>query len=562
MNHIEYSFTMAKKNRYLVLLPTLNEKNNITKIAVEILTTYPSIDLLIVDGNSIDGTLEEIQLLLEDEKFKGRIRLILQKTRLGLASAHLIGFIDSIKNDYQILITMDSDGSHQPKEIQKILSALNESNIVIGSRYCKDGKSDLIGFRGLLSMLANLIAKIVINNQESEFTTAFRGFNVESLKKLDLKLLNTRGYSFFFRTIYAAKIGNLTITEVPIHFKLREQGESKIPKLEIFHSIKSMIIIMIHKKRKINDPMYFRDELEICPICNSPYTSIILGNNIEFSDRFNNLRCSQEISAGNPTLMKCYICGHIFVHGDEWPKNTDNSYHEVEDSLYLQFASVKKKTFRYLYNYLQKFNEKSSTLFEEVLEIGSYAGMFLDELKSHSIYAIGIEPSRWGYEKCVMKKHNVINLSFEDYFKNYSPQNQFSLITSWDVLEHVESPREFIKNASIALKKEGYFVFSTLDVENWFPKLMGSKWPWYMPMHLHYFNNRTIQSMLADNKFEFVEKQAYRSYASLRYAGTRLMSSIGFSKSACDLIGKFIPKVTIPFYFGDVVLYTARKISN
>ena len=553
---------MITKTKCLVLLPTLNEKNNISKIAVEILTTFPSIDLLIVDGNSTDGTLEEIQLLLKDEKFQGRIRLILQKSRLGLASAHLIGFIHSMKNDYQILVTMDSDGSHQPKEIQKILSALNESNIVIGSRYCKGGKSDLTGFRGLLSKLANLIAKFVITNQESEFTTAFRGFKVESLKKLDLKLLNTRGYSFFFRTIYAAKIGKLTISEVPIHFKLREQGESKIPKLEIFHSIRSMVIIMIHKRKKIKDPVYFTDESEMCPICNSFYTSRILGNKKNYVEKFNNLRCSQEMSGGNPTLMKCYVCGHIFAHRNEWPKNTENSYHEVEDSLYLQFASVKKKTFLYLYNYLLKLNERSSTLFDSVLEIGSYAGMFLDELKNHSIFAIGIEPSRWGYEKCIMKKHNVINLSFEEYFKNYSPKEEFSLITSWDVLEHVESPKDFISSASIALKNDGYFVFSTLDVENWFPKLMGSKWPWYMPMHLHYFNDRTIKDLLASNQFEFVGKQAYRSYASLKYAGTRLLSSMGLSKSLCDFIGKFIPKLTIPFFFGDVVMYTAKKKGN
>ena len=219
---------------------------------------------------------------------------------------------------------------------------------------------------------------------------------------------------------------------------------------------------------------------------------------------------------------------------------------------------MKKKTFQYVFNYLENLNN-DSVIFNRVLEVGSYAGMFLDQLKYNSIEAIGVEPSRWGYEKCLKKGHEVINLSFEEYFNEYSPKEEFSLLTSWDVLEHVESPVEFIKSAFVALKADGYFVFSTLDVENWFPKLMGSKWPWYMPMHLHYFNEKTIRDLLSNNGFELIDKRAYRSFASLKYAGTRFFSSLGFSKKQCEIIGKVIPSFTIPFYFGDVAMYTARK---
>ena len=352
------------------------------------------------------------------------------------------------------------------------------------------------------------------------------------------------------------------MVEVPIHFKLREQGLSKIPRFEIIHSIKSMLVIGLYKFKTLRNSVYLNLESEYCPICHSIYISRILGKKQTGKESLNNLRCSQETSTGHPTLMKCYICGHIFSHKSEWPENTESSYHEVEDDLYLQFENVKKKTFLFVYEYLESFKVSSPQIFDKVLEIGSYAGIFLDVLRTNSVSAVGVEPSRWGFEKCIEKGHVVINASFEDYFIKYSPKNEYSLVTSWDVLEHVESPGDFIKYASIALKKNGYFVFSTLDVENWFPKLMGNKWPWYMPMHLHYFKDKTIKDLLISNGFEFVDKRAYRSYASLKYAGTRFLSSIGISKKACDFIGFFIPKITIPFYFGDVAMYTARKISN
>jgi dolichol-phosphate mannosyltransferase len=542
-----------------VALATLNEIGNVEYLLNEISDLYPTFKILVVDGDSTDGTWEKLK---EIENQKESITVVKQNRGMGLASAHLISFIYAIKNKFEILVTMDSDRSHQPKEISKIIDKLQESDVVVGSRYCLGGKSDLSGYRGAISKIANRVAKLIIDRDLSEFTTAFRGFKVHELAKLDLQLLNTRGYSFFFRTVYAAKVAHLRIAEVPIHFKLREQGESKIPKLEILYSFKSMLMICIYRLRRLENSVHLGAESDFCPICDSTYVSRILGRKENGLDSSNQLRCSQETSTGRPTLMKCYLCGHIYSHKNEWPSNTENSYHEVEDSLYLEFESVKRKTFSYVFSHIKSLSVKSPTILENVLEVGSYTGMFLDELKRNSINAIGIEPSRWGYEKCLNKGHKVVNQSFEEYYKKYSPINEFSLVTSWDVLEHVESPREFIRNASIALKKDGYFVFSTLDVENWFPKLMGSRWPWYMPMHLHYFNDRAIQNMLAANKFEFIGKQAYRSYASLRYAGTRLLSSLGFSKSMCEFVGKFIPKVTIPFYFGDVVMYTARKKEN
>ena len=121
----------VKKNN-LVLLPTLNEKTNITFMVSEILTQYQNVDILIVDGCSSDGTWEEIQELKNDFRFSKRITAIKQESRLGLASAHLIGFIHSIINNYENLITMDSDRSHQPKELYKFISKLNEYDLVVG----------------------------------------------------------------------------------------------------------------------------------------------------------------------------------------------------------------------------------------------------------------------------------------------------------------------------------------------------------------------------------------------------------------------------------------------
>ena len=146
---------------------------------------------------------------------------------------------------------MDADLSHEPKEIPKILEILNKESFVIGSRYIKGGSCEMSFFRTIVSVVGNKIIKKFLNINSSEFTTSYRGFNLNKLEKFDLKIVKSKGYSFFMETIYRLNQNGIKINEIPIQFKNRTQGKSKIPKLEILRTLKNLFLLKFSSKMKV-----------------------------------------------------------------------------------------------------------------------------------------------------------------------------------------------------------------------------------------------------------------------------------------------------------------------
>tara|TARA_Y100001958_G_C21119893_1_gene464303 strand:- start:628 stop:1053 length:426 start_codon:yes stop_codon:yes gene_type:complete len=140
---------------------------------------------------------------------------------------------------------MDADLSHDPKEIRKFIFHLNQYPFVIGSRYMPGGKCFMKGHRLLISKFGNLLIKNILRIDLSEFTTSYRGFNLKKLKNFNLNKVKTKGYSFFMGTIYEINKLKFAIKEIPIIFKDRKEGYSKIPKLEIFRTLKNVIFLSL-----------------------------------------------------------------------------------------------------------------------------------------------------------------------------------------------------------------------------------------------------------------------------------------------------------------------------
>ena len=147
-------------NKTLVFTATYNESENIKELISEIFSLNKKIDLLVVDDNSPDKTYEIVEKISQENK-----NIILKKRegKLGLNTAHIFGYEYAIVNNYEKLITMDADLSHEPKEIPKIIDLLNDNSFVIGSRYIPGGKNDMTKFRLLLSILGNKFIKIFLN---------------------------------------------------------------------------------------------------------------------------------------------------------------------------------------------------------------------------------------------------------------------------------------------------------------------------------------------------------------------------------------------------------------
>jgi dolichol-phosphate mannosyltransferase len=209
----------------IVIIPTYNEKDNIAVLAERVLANAEC-DLLFVDDNSPDGTGELIKELIARD---GRVKLIERGGKLGLGSAYLEGFKFAFGKSYERIIMMDADLSHPPEKIGEMLG-LN-TDYVVGSRYVRGGR--VTGWplrRHFLSRGANLYASFVLGIGVNDVTSGFNCVKMEVLKSIDLGRIRGEGYAFLVELKHNAFKKGYKPKEIPITFKEREKGVSKISK--------------------------------------------------------------------------------------------------------------------------------------------------------------------------------------------------------------------------------------------------------------------------------------------------------------------------------------------
>ena len=236
---------MNTSKRILVFSATYNEIENIKDLISGIQENLPSASILIIDDNSPDKTQEIVKVLKKNNK---NLFLIEREKKLGLDTAHKDAFVYAIKNNFDYLITMDADLSHDPKELPVFIKNLKDFPFVIGSRYIKGGKCLMEGSRLIMSKLGNKIIKIVSGIESNEFTNAYRGFNIKNLKNFKLTNVKSKGYSFMMGTLFELEKNHLEIKEIPITFYDREKGVSKIPRVEIFRTLKNLFFLTLNKR--------------------------------------------------------------------------------------------------------------------------------------------------------------------------------------------------------------------------------------------------------------------------------------------------------------------------
>lgn len=230
--------------KILIFTATYNEKENIENLILKIKANIPECHILIIDDNSPDGTSIVIENLKKNVK---DLYLIKRKQKSGLDSAHKIAYSYALENDFDFLITMDADFSHDPIVLPEFLNQLKNNPFVLGSRYIEGGKCLMTGRRLIMSRLGNLMIKTFSKVNSNEFTNSYRGFNLKNLKDFNLNDVKNKGYSFFMGTLFELDQKKIPIKEIPIIFKDREKGESKIPKFEIIRTLKNLFIFSLTK---------------------------------------------------------------------------------------------------------------------------------------------------------------------------------------------------------------------------------------------------------------------------------------------------------------------------
>lgn len=265
---------------YLIAIATYKEEPNVIKLIKKIRKEIGNIKILIVNDNSGDKTK-----IIINELHDNNLIYLERPKKLGLGTAHKLSIFYAIKYKFKFLITMDADFSHDPSHLKDLISLADENNFVIGSRFCKNGKSDYKGLRKFISICGNLLAKRVLKLDINEVTTYYRVYSVKLLKKLPFNELNSQGYSLGVRLVWLMKKLNTDLIETPIHFKDRNLGKSKIPKLQILYSLFDLLsmkfkdIFLVQKfYHNINDTFNFNIQ---CENCKENFMSLIKKNEFE-----------------------------------------------------------------------------------------------------------------------------------------------------------------------------------------------------------------------------------------------------------------------------------------
>lgn len=229
----------------IIIIPTLNERKNIISLIKKIIKINNKFDLLFVDDNSKDGTRDEIISINKKNK---KIKFIFRKKKYGVGSAHKEGLTYAYKNKYNIAITMDGDGTHNPKYIPQLIKNLKNYPIIITNRFLSvNSLRDWPLYRKFLTTIRYYLINFMLNISY-DTSGAYRCYDLKKVKIKDILLAKDNGYSFFWESTYILHIKNYKINEIPVDLPFRKLGSSKMQFKDIFSALFYLFVYSIKKR--------------------------------------------------------------------------------------------------------------------------------------------------------------------------------------------------------------------------------------------------------------------------------------------------------------------------
>ena len=221
--------------KILIIIPTYNESQNIEKLIPEVISKHSGIDVLVVDDNSPDGTAGLVKKMIEKEP---RLHILERPGKMGLGTAYVAGFKYALERDYEAVMEMDADFSHDPKEIPNFIEAAENADFIQGSRYING--VNVINWsmsRLLLSYFANYYTRAITGMHVKDGTGGYRLIKREVLKNINLDNIKSNGYSFQVELLFKAFKKDFRIKEIPIIFVDRVKGKSKMSRKIVIEAI-------------------------------------------------------------------------------------------------------------------------------------------------------------------------------------------------------------------------------------------------------------------------------------------------------------------------------------
>ncbi len=238
-------------DKNVIIIPTYNEKENISNIIHALFELEKKFDILVIDDNSPDGTANIVKELMQEEPFKDHLFILERSGKLGLGTAYIMGFKWALEHQYEYIFEMDADFSHDPKDVPRLLAACQEEghDMAIGSRYITG--VNVVNWpmeRVLMSYYASKYVRIVTGIPIRDTTAGFVCYNRKVLEAIDLDAIRFKGYAFQIEMKYTAyKIG-FKIKEVPVIFINRRLGTSKMSSSIFGEAVWGVIQLRLSKK--------------------------------------------------------------------------------------------------------------------------------------------------------------------------------------------------------------------------------------------------------------------------------------------------------------------------
>ncbi|MGZ5417839.1 MAG: polyprenol monophosphomannose synthase [Nocardioides sp.] len=234
--------------RVVVVIPTYNEAENLRWIVGRIRAAVPSVDVLVVDDGSPDGTGDLADTMAAEDP---QVSVVHRTQKAGLGAAYLHGFAVALERAYDVIGEMDADGSHQPEQLPRLLDALAEADLVIGSRWVPGGS--VVNWplsRKALSVGGNLYARVALGIPVRDVTAGYRLFRRTTLEAIDLGSVESSGYCFQADLAWRTTQAGLRIVEVPIEFVERERGQSKMDRAVATESLRRITVWGLSERRR------------------------------------------------------------------------------------------------------------------------------------------------------------------------------------------------------------------------------------------------------------------------------------------------------------------------
>jgi dolichol-phosphate mannosyltransferase len=259
-------FRPGRSSDTLIVVPTYNERDVITPMINALLALPVVCDVLIVDDRSTDGTTD---ILLARAPSERRLAVMVRPGKLGVGSAHMLGWMHARHCGYRRIVTLDADFSHDPDDIPRLLAALDGgADVAIGSRFVPGAQIDYVGWRRFVSQSANYLARAVLQSPLTEHTTSLRAARLDRVPDGLVETIAAEGYGFFLECAVRFVRAGLNITEIPIHFRDRQHGKSKISQSEI---VRAALNLLRLKLRRTWRNATLGDAAHCCAACGQPF---------------------------------------------------------------------------------------------------------------------------------------------------------------------------------------------------------------------------------------------------------------------------------------------------